>query len=433
MLLQARHPVAALFFVLLAGAVYFALERMLFADASFILFRLINDQSLQIQEHRYGSFITQGLALLAIKCKVALPALVRIYSLSFNLFYLTVALLLLYRFKQVELAMLMAFYFTLFVSDTYFWANNEVHQGIAWMFILFAFTRSGYAGRLSKPVFYAGFTVLGFLTLYTHPLLVFPTCFLFLFLFTNQKLRGPVSKVWPLALILIAIAGSKFFFSTGASSHYDAQKLEWLTHPSIRKMLDGLQSPLPKELLVRTFRDYWIVPVLAAWGLLAAIRSRDYTSVLLTIGFSGAYILALCLTYRDFLTFYMESELMSLSVIVTTPFVFLALPRLRPPAQMVLLAGIFIIRLLAIYQASSHWTARKDYVFGLLHKMEEQHINKALIDASHVDSKGLIIDWGHPRKACWPLPLVATACNAALSLIPGQTLKTVSQLRLPCS
>jgi hypothetical protein len=159
--------------MLLLGAALFSMERVLFADASFILFRIINSDSLQIQEHRFGSFITQGVPLLAARLQLPLATIVVLYSTSFTLFYLVVVLLLLYRFKEQELAILMGLYFLLFVSDTWFWMNNEVHQGIAWMFLFFAITR--WLGRKNSHwiIRYPVFIILAILTLFTHPLISF--------------------------------------------------------------------------------------------------------------------------------------------------------------------------------------------------------------------------------------------------------------------
>src|SRR5690242_15572307 len=106
MFLTTDRLMTGMFLLLLVGAAYFSLERILFSDASFILFRLINLHGLQIQEHRYGSAITQGIPLLASRLHMPLKAIVFLYSVSFNLFYLVVAALLLYRFKQTGLAVL---------------------------------------------------------------------------------------------------------------------------------------------------------------------------------------------------------------------------------------------------------------------------------------------------------------------------------------
>ena len=54
----AKIALAALL-VLLTGAFVFYKERVLFADTAYILFNILNYHSFSIQEHRYGSFITQ--------------------------------------------------------------------------------------------------------------------------------------------------------------------------------------------------------------------------------------------------------------------------------------------------------------------------------------------------------------------------------------
>jgi hypothetical protein len=141
MYLTTNRLLTSLFVVPLLGAALFSLERVLFADATFILFRIINSDSLQIQEHRFGSFITQGVPLLAARLQLPLATNVVLYSTSFTLSYLVVVLLLLYQFKEHELAVLMGLYFLLFVGDTWFWMNNEVHQGIAWMFLFLCYNK----------------------------------------------------------------------------------------------------------------------------------------------------------------------------------------------------------------------------------------------------------------------------------------------------
>jgi hypothetical protein len=246
---------------------------------------------------------------------------------------------------------------------------------------------------------YGVFTLLSFLTLYTHPLLLFPTGYLFVFLFLRKELSFSHSSVWFFTFFLLGLAISKILISTGGSSHYDAQKLEWLTHPSIRKILDQLQSPLAKEIVLRTMGNYWMVPIIFAAGMVAAVQAKKYWTIALTIGAASVYVLALCLTFQEFTPFYMESELMPLSIILSAPFVFDVLPKLRPGVQTGILVGIFTIRLLVIYEASWKWTERKNYVFALLDQMRKQNISKGLVDASHADEKKLIMNWGTPAES----------------------------------
>lgn len=79
---------------LLIGSIIFWKERMLFSDAAFISFRIINYGTLQIQVDRYGAFITQLFPYLASKAHLPLASVLLWYSISFNLFYLVVGGLL---------------------------------------------------------------------------------------------------------------------------------------------------------------------------------------------------------------------------------------------------------------------------------------------------------------------------------------------------
>jgi hypothetical protein len=391
--------ITGLFLILLAGAAFFSLERVLFADASFILFRIINVETLQIQEHRYGSFITQLLPLLAAKWHLPLGAVVLLYSLSFNLFYLCIVLLLLYRFKEQSLAILMSLYFVLFVSDTWFWMNNEVHQGIAWMFLFFAVIRWFGKRKAPWPIILPFFLLLAFLALYTHPLVLFPMSFLWLFFITKKD--WPYSR-FPTVIfsgVLMAVAISKIILSAGAMSYYDVEKLQGIKHISFQNILGGLHSPFTKELLKRTSWNYWLVPVLFITGLYAAWKKKAYWHAGLSLGFALFYFAALCVTFNDFQPFYTESELMPASILFATPFVFYAFPKLKQKQQILLLASIFVIRLAYIGYASPKWTERKAWIMTTLEKMREQHLSKAIVHESERNKKILIMNWGTPCES----------------------------------
>lgn len=201
-----KAVVTSLFIVLLLLSVVYAYERILFADASFILFRIINSGSLQIQELRFGSFITQWIPLLAARLHLSLTLIVFLYSASFNLFYLTVALLLLFVFREISLAMLMSLYYVLFVSDTFYWANNEVHQGIAWLFLAIAVFNYLYNKKASLVVLLFLFLFLMSLAIFTHPLIMLPALFLWLSLLSEHNIwQKDKNKALLFSIILMII------------------------------------------------------------------------------------------------------------------------------------------------------------------------------------------------------------------------------------
>jgi hypothetical protein len=391
--------IASLFIVLLIGAFVFSLERILFCDASYILFRIVNFDTLQIQEHRYGSFITQGFPLIAAKLHLPLSTIVVLYSISFNLLYLAVALLLLYRFKEQTLALLMSFYYVLFVSDTYFWTNNEVHQGIAWMFLFFAATLAMGRKKMSMWLVTPIFVILAILSVFTHPLVLFPT--LFLWVFFLLKKDWPFNKTWTIifSVILVLLCLNKLIISTGASSHYDSEKLREATHLSFKKIFGAFVSPHAKEIFKRTLWNYWIAAILFVVGLYTAYREKKYAHILVTLAFAGAYFVAMCITFADFIPFYSESEWMPATIIITTLFAYYTLPKLKPRIAVMLVASIFLIRLGYIGYSSQKFVERKEWIMAKLQTMRDQNIRKAIIYENDQNNKVLIMNWGVPTES----------------------------------
>ena len=134
----------------LVGAVVFIKERMLFADSTYAVFGIVSEHSLKILNHRYGEFITQLFPFLAAKYHLPLKAALWGYGISFNVFYLLVSGILVFRLRQYGFAILMSLYYFLFVSASFICAN-DVSLGIAWMFLLFGLTIYMGAKRPSVP------------------------------------------------------------------------------------------------------------------------------------------------------------------------------------------------------------------------------------------------------------------------------------------
>ncbi len=123
---------------LLVIAIIFYKERVLFADTAYYAFNNLNYKPYFNPTNRYGAFITTIVPYLGRLLHLSLKTILFCYAISFNLFFLSVNILLVYRFKQYGLAVLMAVYYFLFVSDSSFLLCAEIHEAIAWMFLFFA-------------------------------------------------------------------------------------------------------------------------------------------------------------------------------------------------------------------------------------------------------------------------------------------------------
>src|SRR6185437_30742 len=89
-------------------SVIFYKERVLFADASYVIFNLINDMHLFVLNDRWGSFITEVPPYIAIKLHLPIQQILFVYALSFNSFVFIIAAIISYMHRQYKLVILLA-------------------------------------------------------------------------------------------------------------------------------------------------------------------------------------------------------------------------------------------------------------------------------------------------------------------------------------
>ncbi|MGN6567146.1 MAG: hypothetical protein ACTHJ0_04300, partial [Flavipsychrobacter sp.] len=394
----------AVMVILLTGAFIFYKERMLFIDAPHICFRLLNYKTFVIEEHRYGSFITQMVPLIGERLHWSLKTILVAYSASFNLFYLIVALLVVFRCKQYGMAILMALYYTLFVSDAYYWTNNEVHQGTAWMFLFFAVAFYNASRRRPIILQLIPFLLLGSLAVFTHPLVMISAIFLWGYLLLNKD-QWPYTGMQTIlySILLLAIIAIKFYMSQEAG--YDSGKMEQAMHVNLRGIWMAIKSPMTKTFLHDCITNYWLVPLITLAGMVALIRQKKWLPLCWTLLMAAVFVILMGLTYGNseydrHTRFYMESEWMSLSIIVAAPFVFNFLPGLKWPAGSIFLVIIFIVRLIYIGISAQVFTDRIVFIEQSLKQMRKKNLTKVVLikQNSLIDDK-LLMDWGLPDES----------------------------------
>ena len=379
---------------LLAGAMLFYKER-LFADTSFIAFNIINYGKMSIQNQRYGSFITQLFPFVGEKLHLPITAILFLYSISFNLFFFSAACLVVYRYKQYELAVLMAFFYLLMVSDSYFLENDELLQGIAWLFlalsVLFRTGRNNgnmIAGRLA-------FAVLSFLAVSSHFIVLIPLVYLAGYFLMSQNI-WPFSKkesVVP-AVVLVAVIALKFLLS---QSGYENEHLQGVTHFSIQDIIDSFGKPVVQVFLLRCLTNYWLAVVILIAGITQLLSEKNRPAAIWTILFCIGYIVLMGLTYggedEHTLLAHIELEWQCLGIIAATPFVFSLLPAVKGRTGILLLAIIFAVRLFYIGAAAPKFIWRTHFQDDVLAGMRKKGITKLALYLERGVQTKYQLDW----------------------------------------
>jgi hypothetical protein len=182
------------FGVLAVLALVFWRERTMMLDASFQSFDIINNGKLAIQVQRFGAAFVQSFPLLASKMGLSLKIVLMSYSLAFVLFHWLCFFICDKLLKNKNLALGVLLWYVLMTAHTFYWAQNEVIQGISLIFVYFALLI--HRLEFSKlrwwdyplPILSGSAISIGlsFTLVYFHPLIIFPFCFMWFYFFINK-------------------------------------------------------------------------------------------------------------------------------------------------------------------------------------------------------------------------------------------------------
>ncbi|HLS71994.1 MAG TPA: hypothetical protein VK027_10060 [Chitinophagaceae bacterium] len=387
-------------FILLMFSLLFYKERMLFVDPAWIVFNIINKGKLIIAENRYGAFITQIFPYFGSKLGLSLKSILILYSASFYLFYFFTAYIIGLKWKQEVFAILLALYLGVFVSDVFYWPNNEVHQGIAWMFLFLAYYQFK---RGQKKPFYFYPLLLSFLffAISSHLIVAIPILFLWIYLHIQNGIIHNLKNKKFLIITILLLISIFIRYKLSDSGWYDPVKLEGVKNISLQTILNSLQSGQANSFGKLILTHHWLAIPIFFFSICISLINRNYYNSLLLFLFTIAYFILICLTFPDAfdrtLRFYIESEWMALAIIISTPLAFWII---NANKKSIILLFIFCINLAYILNSYSFFHTRYSLLAKTVDKIEANSISKAVVIKDKKESeKYFIMDWGLPVES----------------------------------
>jgi len=415
--------------VLLLAAIYFMPLRMLFLDAPFMISNIINAGHPMIMEHRYGSFITQMWPWLGSLAGLSLYDILHLYNASFNVFYLAVAVLLVFKWKEYGLAVLLALYYTLLVSDGFYWTNNEIHQAVGWMFVWLGLYRYQKQKNRSLMVRMLTFELTAALAALTHPLMVIVLVFVWGFTLLEEKSEGPERRFNIIfSSIIITVVTARVLLSV-FFGWYDQDKLNTTGAQVLEFPGRLLQKELFSEVLYQYSHDLSGGLLLFLAGLILLIRQKKYLLSALFVSVIVAYHLLFLAAFDAWIGFYSQSELMPLTIIFGLPVVTYAHLYIPGRYLLPLFALVSAIRIAIILDASGPFAERLQQTQTYLDRMRQQNMTKALIIEDEKMRQQYIMTWGLPSESL--IASVISADGIARTIKPVPAADTSSYLHTP--
>ncbi len=396
------------FGILAVLALVFWRERTIILDASFQSFDIINKGKLAIQVQRFGAAFVQSFPLVTSKLGLSLTTVLMSYSLSFVLFH-WLAFFICDKIWEVKtLALGIVLWYMLMTAHTFYWAQNEVIQGISLTFVYFALLMN--RGEFTKLRWWEYPLSIGlvFTLVYFHPLIIFPFCFLLGYFFIDKI--SPLSKFqksgnnsaqnlsfgllsW--AALSFVIANYSKFYITGVSP-YDKGSSERFSNHITRHLDELVIGPSQRLFWGHCFDDFALVLPFLIGIIGFYIWKKAFLKLAFFVVSTLGFIFIIATSYFDSKDwFYLESQYLPLAVMLAVPFIFDVLPSIKNAKWAVgLLAFILIFKVLYIFNTHKIYTHRLDYLTQLLDKTRRFEGTKFFTDNDDIDEKTLLMYWG---------------------------------------
>jgi len=401
-------------------------QRMLFVDPAFISFNVINRHAFVFSEYRFGAFITQIFPLAGAYFGWSLKTILLLYSLSFYLFYLSTVLILGLMLKQKPLALLLVVYLTLFVSDGYYWPNNEVHQGIAWMLLFIGLSQCRFQRKQQVVLGYIFAIVTLMLAISCHLLVALPLLFLWYYVYRDCSLKDLLrnGKFILTTIIILFLVFGKYQLSR--NGWYDASKLEGVEQLSWEKVVGIIHSGQLASFGRLLIQNFWLAIIVFGAALVFLLRKKRYVVLLFWLVFLMAYVALVCLifpgAYGRSMQFYMESEWAALALILAAPLAF-SFDKLKSGNNVVfiLVAIFFGIRLVYIFCSFSYFDDRLQRLSRFVTVLQHKNIHKAVIVENQQQSENdFIMSWGLPIESMMLSELNGYPTQTTFKIISAQ-------------
>ncbi|TVR80856.1 MAG: hypothetical protein EA409_07300 [Saprospirales bacterium] len=376
------------FLVLIFLAAWFYVERASFMDLSFHLFLLIMD-GLAIQNNRFVAVLTQLFPIAGIHLGLSLNSLMLLYSLAFPIVYLIVFFLL-YELLKMRLLAIAFFLSQVFmVSDTFFWVQSELPQGLAVMFLFFGLLLKKGSNPIHQKFRNAMAMMLLIVLVFAHPLIVFPVVFLGIY-FSFHK--GTGSK---LGLYSAAFFGMYVLKSLFVKTGYDSQAMGGLRNFK-HHFPDYFSLDTQIDFVGWLVSDYYLLAIGFAVLIFHFIKSKNLMLLLFYLAFFLGYLFLINVSYAGSGAekFYLENMYLPLGVMTLVPLVYFAADnQLFAKHFLIGVAVLFAIRLGAILSRSELYCDRVNYLRELIDRQHTSGLDKTVLSEGDVNMDLIMLSW----------------------------------------
>lgn len=355
-----------------------------------------------IQNNRYGAVVTQVFPLVASRAGFSLDAISLIYSSAFVIYYFTCYWLCGSILKHYKIALCLLLIQIIFVTDTFYWIQSELPQGLSMLMVMTALLTSTDAGKHKIIKLFMLLPVIAF-TVFFHPILWIPAVFIMLYFAVN---KGMVTNKFIFYFGFISFFLFFYLKQQLLVASYDTAAIKG-SNNLLYLFPNWINLTTNRIFLQKCFGNFIWIPACSLLISAVYIKNRRWLSLLLFGAFMSGYILLVNTTYPHGGTpdFYIENLYLPLGVFLAIPMMYDVLPQL-PNIRIAYLLVIlmFCVALIRIYVKGDTYVNRLDWERSY---MTNNKGKKLLVAATPQMLDTLIMPWGTPYEF-WLLSTIET-------------------------
>lgn len=383
-------------------SVIFYKERTIFIDVAFRFFSILHEGNYAIQAYRFGSYFTQSFIHISALLELPLKWIMINYSLGFIIYKALAFFICLKWLKNTPLAIVLLLTDVLMVSETFYWIQSELIEGLTFGIFYFAVLQHVASKKIHilRLLLLLGMLITA---VFFHPIMIIVIIFITLFLLLDVASTSVYKKYLlgglPVAAIIFFV--KKIYFTTDYDDNASAR---------INNIVDFfpnyLSIPANGEFLRLVMTDFYFLPFFLLGVLGYYIWQKSWLKFgFIFFSFLGyLFLVNVSFPHATFL-FHMESFYMPLGLILVLPFAIDIFPKFKKQQALIFLFTIITIRLIHIGFQHQKFTACLDWKRALLKETEHLENKKLFIHSQHIPMEKIMLTWGSPCEF-WMLSTV---------------------------
>lgn len=242
----------------LIQAIVFNLEKVMYADAAFSVFRLLNEEVIPVEHGRFSGSIMHLPAYIGLKIGLGAGMLFKLFAMGQWLFFIGVFTVLLWLKKPVA-ALTLLVSLSGFMRESFF-ITTELPVALGFALLYHALLTYQCDDKRTRFLYFVGTSVAAIFTLYAHPAALVFLLFFILWAAIQQEIQSK----WLLrhAAFLICLFAVRFvvFSSTGYEQNF------WSQLTSFQSYLYNLRNAYSSQFFFQAYGGFYL-PLIIMWAM----------------------------------------------------------------------------------------------------------------------------------------------------------------------